>query len=102
MADAEQQPVRFVEPAPFPFGYAPVFVSQDYLGVGTELLRASIGQGPRIEEADPPLAGDQEAQEGSWDVRMRVVRNRRIETGRSGRLARAGAAASAASGDGGS
>jgi hypothetical protein len=25
MAEAEQQPARFVEPAPFRFGYVPVF-----------------------------------------------------------------------------
>ena len=79
MAEAEQQPARFVEPAPFRFGYVPVFRQLGSPGVGAELLHASIGQGPRIERADPPLAGDQEVEEGSWYVHVRVVRNRRVE-----------------------
>ena len=47
MAEAEQQPARFVEPAPFRFGYVPVFRQLGSPGVGAELLHASIGQGPR-------------------------------------------------------
>jgi hypothetical protein len=49
MAEAEQQPARFVEPAPFRFGYVPVFRQLGSPGVGAELLHASIDRGPRIE-----------------------------------------------------
>ena len=51
MAEAEQQPARFVEPAPFRFGYVPVFRQLGSPGVGAELLHASVGQGPRIERS---------------------------------------------------
>jgi hypothetical protein len=40
MAEAEQQPARFVEPAPFRFGYVPVFRQLGPPGVGAELLQA--------------------------------------------------------------
>jgi hypothetical protein len=44
MAEAEQQPARFVEPAPFRFGYVPVFRQLGSPGVGpNSFTRASIG-----------------------------------------------------------
>jgi hypothetical protein len=79
MAEAEQQPARFVEPAPFRFDCTPVFVSQDQLGVGAELRRASIGQGGVSREPTDPSPVTKRSKRGSWDVRVRVVRNRRVE-----------------------
>jgi hypothetical protein len=64
MAEAKQQPARFtvVDPRHSTSVPHPSFFSPDRLEVGAELLQASVGQGPQIKRADPPLGGDEEVE----------------------------------------